>query len=120
MKIKQKSEWTFGRLITAAFPAWLARMNTMNVLINRIKIGLGIAVLTALTGCIGVVGGDGYYDDGGYVGGWWWGGGGRGYDRGHDVHGYSARGAASRGVAHGGGGGHASGGGGHGGDGGRR
>ena len=71
-----------------------------NVLFSRIKIGLAIALLTALTGCIGWVGGGGGY----YGGGGWWGGG-RGYDRGRDVRGYSARGAASRGVAHGGGGG---------------
>lgn len=99
-------------------------LNFAKSLAGRIKIGLAIVVLTALTGCVGFVGGDGYYGDGGYVGGWWWGdggwwgGGGRGYDRGHDVHGYSARGAASRGAAHGGGG-HASGGGGHGGGGGK-
>jgi hypothetical protein len=140
MKIKQKSELMFGRLITTAYPAWrtrkplrieakarpmtshaldffhesLARLSALNVLTNRIKLGLAIAMLTAVTGCIGVVGGDGYYGDGGYVGGWW--GGGGGYDRGRDVHGYSARGAASREAAHGGGG-HASGGG-HGGGGG--
>ena len=107
-------------------------LNLTSRLVDRIKIGLAIVMLTGLTGCIGFVGGDGYYGDGGYVGGWWWGdggwwgGGGRGYDRGHDVHGYSARGAASRGAAHGGGGhasgggGHASGGGGHGGGGGKR
>jgi hypothetical protein len=39
---------------------------------------------------------------------------GGGYDRGRDVHGYSQRGAVSRGAAHPSGGGHA-GGGGHGG-----
>ena len=87
-------------------------MNKMDALVDRIKIGLAVAGLTALTGCIGVVDGGG-----GYVGGGWWGGGGRGYDRGHDAHAYSDRGAASRGAAHGGGG-HASGGGGHGGGGG--
>lgn len=95
--------------MTAAYPAWLAPMKTLNVLANRIKIGLAIAVLTALTGCIGFVGGGGYSDGGGGWWGGWWGGGG-GYDRGRDVHGYSARGAASRGAAHGGGG-HAGGGG---------
>jgi hypothetical protein len=155
MKIKQKSELTFGRLVTAAYPAWreslagkparnegnahpvalrafdffherLARPNILKVLANRIKTGLAVVMLTALTGCIGFVGGGDYggggwwWDDGG-----WWGSGG-GYDRGHDVHDYSARGAASRGAAHGGGGGvraggagQAGGGGGHGG-GGRR
>jgi len=116
MKIEQKSGLTCGSLITAAYPVWLARMNTVPVLVKQLKIGLAIAVLTALTGCIGFVDGGGYgYDDGGWWGGWW--GGGGGYDRGRDVHGYSARGAASRGAAHGGGGGHASGGGGHGGGG---
>jgi len=73
-----------------------------NRLIHWIKIGLTLLVLTALTGCIGFVDGGGYgYDDGGWWGGWW--GGGGGYDRGRDVHAYSARGAASRGAAHGGG-----------------
>jgi hypothetical protein len=145
MKIKQKSELMFGRFITGPYPAWrlgkplrieatarpvtshtfdffharLARMSALNVLTNRLKLGLVIAMLTAVTGCIGVVGDGGYYGDGAYVGGWWggwWGGGGGYYDRGRDVHGYSARGAASRGAAHGGGG-HGGGGGGHGGGG---
>lgn len=125
MKIKQKGGFTFGSLTVAAFPDWLARRarkpvrigtkarpvtmrafnffprrNTLMVLANRIKIGLAMALLTALTGCIGVVGDGGYYGDG-YVRGGWWGG---GYDRGRDVHFYSARGGASRGGAHGGGG----------------
>jgi hypothetical protein len=148
MKIKRKSELTFGSLMTTAYPAWLARragkpvrndakarpvtlrafdifheklarINRINVLVGQIKIGLAIAMLTALTGCIGFVGGGGDYGGGGWWwdDGGWWGGGGRGFDRGHDVRGYSARGAASRGAAHGGGGGHASGGGGHGGGG---
>jgi hypothetical protein len=75
-------------------------MNKKNSLAGRIKVGLAIAMLPALTGCIGVVGDGGYYGDG-YVRGGWWGG---GYDRGRDVHFYSARGGASRGGAHGGGG----------------
>lgn len=92
----------------------LVRMNKTKLLVHLVIIGLGVVLLTALTGCIGWVGGggDGYYDDGGSWGGWW--GGGGGYDRGRDVHAYSARGAASRGAAHGGGG---HGGGGHGGGG---
>ena len=66
---------------------------------DRIKIGLGIALLAALTGCVG-------YVDGGYYGGpvavpgpdvYFWGG---DYDRGRDMHAYSKRGAASREVAH--------------------
>jgi hypothetical protein len=79
-----------------------------NVLVDRIKIGLAIGLLTALTGCVGFVGG-GY---GGEVvvpgpdvflfGG--------GYDRGRDVHDYSRRGGESRAVAHPSGGGHPSGG----------
>jgi hypothetical protein len=90
-------------------------MNKSNGVIDRAKVGLGIALLAALTGCVGVVGG-GY---GGEVvvpgpdvylfGG--------GYDRGRDVHAYSQRGSASRSVAHPSNGGHASGGGGHGGGG---
>jgi hypothetical protein len=71
-------------------------MNKVNSLFERIKIGLAITVLSALTGgCVGFVGGGG----GGEVivpgppdvvlfGG--------GYDRGRDVHGYSRRGAESR------------------------
>jgi hypothetical protein len=87
----------------------ISNMNKTKTLVDRIKIGLAIAMLTALTGCVGVVGGGG-----GWWGGGWWGGDGGwwgGRDRGRDVHAYSARGAASRGAAHGGGGGHASGGG---------
>jgi hypothetical protein len=79
-------------------------MNTANGRIDRIKIGLGIALLAALTGCVG-------YVDGGYGGGAVVVGepdmyvfGGR-YEGGRDVHAYSHRGAVSRGVAHGGGGG---------------
>jgi len=85
-------------------------MNKTNALVDRIKIGLGIALLATLTGCIGWVGG-------GYGGGvvvaepdvYLFGG---GYDRGRDVHGYSERGSVSRAAAHPSGGGHASGGGG--------
>jgi hypothetical protein len=139
MKIKQTQDFTSGSSITAAYPAWLARLarkpvrsssiarpvtlrtfhffrermagiNQTKTLGGRIKIGLAIAMLTALTGCVGVVadGGGGWWGGGWWGGdGGWWGGG----DRGRDVHGFSARGAASRGVAHGGGG-HAGGGGG--------
>jgi hypothetical protein len=72
-------------------------MKKMNSSVDRIKIGLAIAGLSVLTGgCVGFVGGRG----GGAVmvpgspdvvlfGG--------GYDRGRDVHGYSQRGAESRG-----------------------
>jgi anaerobic selenocysteine-containing dehydrogenase len=69
-----------------------------------IKVGAGVALLVALTGCVGYVGG-GYGGDvvvGGpvVVGGVWDAG-----FVGRDVaHGYSRRGAASRGFAHGGGG----------------
>lgn len=90
----------------------MVRMNKPKRLAHLIKIGFGVVLLTALTGCIGWVGGGGdYYDDGGvyYGGGGWWGGGG-GYDRGRDVHAYSVRGGASRAAAHGGGGGHGGGG----------
>jgi hypothetical protein len=81
-------------------------MNKTNSPVNQIKIGLGIALVAALTGCVGgYVGVDGGY--GGAVvvpvfdplfgGGY--------YDRGGDARGYSHRGAASRAVAHLGGGG---------------
>jgi hypothetical protein len=70
-----------------------------------IKIGLGIALLATLTGCVGVG-----YVDGGYGGAvvvpgpdvYVFGG---GYERGRDVHAYSNRGVASRAAAHPGGGG---------------
>jgi len=79
-------------------------MNKTNGPVDRIKIGLGIALLAALTGCVdGYVGVDGGY--GGtvvvaeplFVGGV--------YERGGDVHGYSHRGSVSRAVAHPAGGG---------------
>ena len=66
---------------------------------KRIKIGLGIALLAALAGCVG-------YVDGGYYGGpvvvpgpevYFWGG---DYGRGRDVHVYSQRGHESRAVVH--------------------
>jgi hypothetical protein len=78
-------------------------MNNMKDPIDRIKTGLSIAMLAAVTGCVGVVGG-GYGGDV-YVPGpdlFLFGG---GFDRGHDVHAFSHRGSVSRGVAHGGGGG---------------
>lgn len=84
-------------------------MNKANTLISGIKIGLGIAVVVALPGCVGYVDGDGgggvVVDGPGYYGGF-----GGYYDRGHDVRGFSGRGAASRAVAHGGGGGRGGGG----------
>ena len=65
---------------------------------QKINIGLGIALLAALTGCVG-------YVDGGYGGEvvapgpdvYFFGG---GYERGRDVHDYSHRGVVSRAVAH--------------------
>jgi hypothetical protein len=74
-------------------------MNQANDSHDRIKIGLGIALLAAFTGCVGFV-------DGGYGGGTvvvpgpdvnFWGG---DYGSGRDVHAYSQRGVASRAVAH--------------------
>lgn len=78
-------------------------------LLDLIKIGVGIALLTTLVGCVGYV--DGGYGGGGVVaqpdlflfgGGY--------YDRGRDVHAYSQRGGESRAAAHSGGGGHGGGG----------
>ena len=75
------------------------RLNEANGPVERIKIGLGIALLAALTGCVG-------YVDGGYYGGpvvvpgpsvYFYGG---GYERGPDVRVYSHRGFESRAVAH--------------------
>ena len=73
-------------------------MNKPNGPVERIKIGLGIALLAAATGCVG-----GYVGVGGGYGGTvvvdpLFGGG--IYDRGGDVRGYSHRGAVSRSVAH--------------------
>jgi hypothetical protein len=79
--------------------------NKANGLLNRGKIGLGLALITALTGCVGYVGGGGYGGGGVVVAGpdaYVFGG---GYERGRDVHAYSQRGFASRAIAHGGGGG---------------
>jgi hypothetical protein len=88
-------------------------MNKASGPINRIKLGLGVALLVVSAGCIVPVGGG--YDGGPDVvvapgpdvllfGGDY--GRGRDYGGGRDVHAYSQRGAASRAVAHGGGGGH--------------
>ena len=119
MKIEQKKELTSGDLIFDFFREGKFRMNKTNGPVDLIKIGLGIALLAALSGCVGFVGG-------GYGGAvvvaepdvYLFGG---GYDRGRDVHGYSDRGSVSRAAAHPSGGGHAGGGGGsagHGGGGG--
>jgi len=81
------------------------RMNKANGLVGRIKIGLGIAPVAALTGCVGFVDGGGYGGDVVVPGPdlFLFGG---GYDRGRDVHGYSDRGSVSRAAAHSDGGGH--------------
>ena len=107
MKIKQKT--TFFNF----FREGKFRMNKANGPVGRIKIGLGIALVGALTGCVGFVDGGGYGGDVVVPGPdvYLFGG---GYDRGRDVHGYSQRGFASRAVArpamssaaHSGGGGH--------------
>jgi hypothetical protein len=79
-------------------------MNKGNGLVDRIKIGVAIALLAALTGCVGVVGGG--YGGAVVVPGpdlFLFGG---DYDRGRDVQDYSHRGSESRGAAHPGGGGH--------------
>jgi hypothetical protein len=71
-------------------------MSPFNKLFYPLQIALGIALLTALAGCVG-------YVDGGYGGGavvvpgpdvYLFGG---GYDRGYDAHGYAHRGFESRG-----------------------
>ena len=78
----------------------LNRENSMNKakgLVGRIKIGLVVGLLTALTGCAGYGGGP-YYNEGVVVepdmylfGGY--------YDSGRDAHNYSHRGSESRGAA---------------------
>jgi len=80
-------------------------MRKANGPVELIRIGLGVALLAALMGCVG-------YVDGGYggavvvpgpdVGVGVFGG---GYERGRDVHAYSHRGVVSRAAAHPGGGG---------------
>jgi hypothetical protein len=97
MKIKRNKELTFGDL-----------MNKANGSVDRIKIGLGIALLAALTGCVGWVDGGGGYGGAVVVAEpdiYLFGG---GYDRGRDVHDYSRRGGESRVVAHPSGGGQGS------------
>jgi hypothetical protein len=94
MKIEQKT--TFFNF----FREGKFRMNKTNGLADRIKIGLGVALVATLTGCVGFVDGGGDYGGAVVVPGpdvYLFGG---GYDRGRDVHGYSQRGAVSRGVAH--------------------
>jgi hypothetical protein len=80
-------------------------MTPANGPVGRIKLGLGMALLAVMTGCVGYVGG-GYYGGPVVVPGpsvYFWGG---DYDRGHDVHVYSQRGHESRAAVHYGGGGH--------------
>jgi hypothetical protein len=77
-------------------------MKKMNIVVKRINVGLGIALLATLMGCVG-------YVDGGYGGGVVVAGPevtlfGGGFERGRDVHAYSQRGGASRAAAHSGGG----------------
>jgi hypothetical protein len=81
-------------------------IKAVNGSFNRIKFGLGVVLMTALSGCVG-------YVDGGYGGTvivpgpdvYFWGG---DYDRGHAVREYSHRGFESRAVAHSSGGRHVS------------
>jgi hypothetical protein len=107
MKIESKTDLTLGGKISGFFRRKIPHLRKPNWLVDPIKISLGIVLLATLTGCVG-------YVDGGYGGG----GvvvaepdlvvfGGGDYGRGHDVHGYSQRGSASRAVAHSSGGGHA-------------
>jgi hypothetical protein len=73
-------------------------MNKANGPVDRIKIGLGTALLAALVGCVGYVGGG--YGGAVVVPGpdvYFYGG---AYERGRDVHDYSRRGVESRAVAH--------------------
>ena len=80
------------------------RMNNVKSPVDRLKIGVGIALLLVVTGCVGYV--DSGYYGGGYGSGYggvvmvpapsvyFWGG---GYERGYDEHAYSHRGYESRG-----------------------
>jgi hypothetical protein len=81
-------------------------MNKIFIFVVRLELVLAVAVLVGSTGCVGWVGGGGGYGevvvapepDVYLFGG--------GYDRGHDVRGYSHRGAESHAAAHPAGGGH--------------
>ncbi len=80
-------------------------MNRAKGTVNCIKLGLGLTLFTALTGCVGFVDDGGYPYYGGpvvvaeppvvFFDGY--------YERGRDVHVYSHRGHESRAVAHRGG-----------------
>ena len=78
-------------------------MNETNSSADRVKIGLGLLLLAALTGCVGYV--DGGYGYAGYGGSvvvpgpdlYFFGG---SYERGRDVRDYSHRGFESRAAAH--------------------
>jgi len=75
-------------------------MNKAKGPVGRITIALETALLAALTGCLGFVGGGGDYGGEVVVPGpdlYLFGG---GYDRGPDVHDYSHRGVVSRAAAH--------------------
>jgi hypothetical protein len=84
--------------ILGVFREGKAHMNKTNRPVDRIKMGLGIALLAALTGCVGYV--DGGYGgtvvmpgpDMYYYGGY--------HERGPEVHAYSQRGYESRAVVH--------------------
>ena len=74
-------------------------MNKMKGLVEQIKLGLVVGLLTALTGCA-TFGYGGYYGDTVVVPGpdmYLFGG---DYDMGRNVHSYSHRGSESRRVAH--------------------
>jgi hypothetical protein len=75
--------------------------------LGYLKISLAVALMAFSAGCVGYGGGGYDYVGGPYVGpvvdADFYGG---FYGRGHDVHAFSHRGFASRGVAHGGGFGH--------------
>ena len=83
-------------------------MNKTNNPVDRIKIAMGIALLAALTGCVGFVGG-GYRGEVVVPGppDVFLFGGGFDHERGRDVHVESHRGYESRAVAHADRGGHA-------------
>ena len=90
---------------TSEVIVWLMeiRKNEGKHAVHQIKIGIAMALLTTLVGCVGYVGGGGGYDGGVIVpvpgppdvvlfGG--------GFERGRDVHEYSRRGGESRERAH--------------------
>ena len=100
MKAKSNNNSTCGGLFFDLFREWKIRLNPRNGPITGIKIGLGMALVAALSGCVGWVDGGGGYGGAVVVPGpdiYLFGG---GYERGRDVREYSHRGFQSHATMH--------------------